>query len=780
MNKILKVFVSGPDQDKLAKRYTIMQRYEGFVLIQVPEADVEKIQKRYPVEDITDQYILKVGDLTIDTSIAPAKTPGLVGEEAESFAMPAVAPVSGMEDRSAGTPGPHHYLVVFDGPIKSEWLQSITAVGGDLQVPYQNFTYVVKADEAALSKINELPFVRWTGHLPTWARIATALRDRPTLDDASNNLPRTRTLPATYMIEFFDSGDMNPARDPVEQLGAKIVGEDQAGKVMVVELTGNEDERMALLEALAAVRGVRSIRERAIKRISNDIAAKWMGALKVIDTNALGLSGDGEMIGIADTGLDSGDLASIHPDFSGRVVWIKSYPITTDYTSYIDNPGGDDGPADLDSGHGTHVSGSALGSGSASVGLSGQTNLIRGLAYNSKLVFQAIEQEMKWKNPAHFSKYGRFILAGLPLNLDDLFGDAYAQGARIHSDSWGGGDPGAYDTQCEQLDRFIWEHKDFCVFVAAGNDGSDHNLDGQVDPMSVSSPGTAKNCITVGACESLRPLFSKMTYGDWWPQDYPVPPLHDEPIADQPDKVAAFSSRGPTQDGRVKPDLVAPGTFILSTRSTRIAPNNMAWSGFSSSRMYFFMGGTSMSTPLVAGAAGLIREYLRKMQNISNPSAALIKAALIASTRRIKSSAPKKALSDNEQGFGRINLESLLMPLSPSKVYYLDVTSGIETGQSYNLNFEIKSSKVPLRIVMVYTDYPGRSLVNNLNLIARSPTGRLYAGNGQAGKLVLDNKNNIEALNISKPHAGNWQIQIIGANVPNGPQDFAIVYQGDI
>ena len=780
MNKILKVFVSGPDQDKLSKHYPIMQRYEGFVLIQISEMDAEKVQKRYLVEDITDQYMLKVGDLTIDTTSASVKTAGMAGEEAESFAIPAVAPVSGLEDQSEKTPGPHHYLVVFDGPIKAEWLQAVTNAGSELQVPYQNFTYVVQADEAALMKINELPFVRWTGHLPTWSRIATALRSRPNLDDTLNTLPRTRTLPATYMVEFFGSQYVEPARGPIEQLGAQIIGEDVPGKVMVIELTGSEDERMALLEALAAVHGVRSIRERTIKRISNDVAARWMGALSVLDTNSLGLSGDGEIIGVADTGLDSGDLAALHPDFNGRVACIKSYPITTDYASHIDNPGADDGPADLDSGHGTHVTGSVLGSGSASAGLPGQTSLIRGLAYNSKLVFQAIEQEMEWKDPAFFSKYGRFILSGLPLNLNDLFDDAYTQGVRIHSNSWGGGDPGAYDTQCEQLDRFIWEHKDFCVLIAAGNDGSDRNQDGQVDPMSVSSPGTAKNCITIGACESLRPIFSNLTYGSWWPQDYPVAPLHDVLIANQPDEVAAFSSRGPTLDGRTKPDLVAPGTFILSTRSTRIAPNNMAWAGFTPSRMYFFMGGTSMATPLAAGAAGLIREYLRKIQNLPNPSAALIKAALIASAVRIKSIAPKNAISDNDQGFGRVNLESILIPTPPAKVYFLDVAPGVETGQSYNLTLNVTSNSAPLRIVMVYTDYPGRSLVNNLNLIARSPTGRIYAGNALSGKLILDNKNNIEALNILKPRVGSWQVQVVGANIPNGPQDFAIVYQGDI
>jgi serine protease AprX len=778
MTKIIKVFISRADQDKLAKRYTITQRYDDFVLVQASPEDAEKLVHKYLVEDISDQFILHLGDRVIDTTRTPSEADAFSEEASFSFGMAAAAPAGGLPEIETETPGPHHYLVVFAGPIKSEWLEAVAASGGELRAPYQNFTYVVCADQEATGKISALSFVSWVGRLPTWARIASAIRSRPNLDDTSASLPRTRTLPATYLVEFFTPEDMIQARAPFLQLGAQITGEDERAGVLIVQLSGSEDERLDLLEALAAVHGVRSIRERAIKRISNDLAPQLLGCSVSMDVNGLGLSGEGEIIGVADTGLDSGDPASIHPDFTGRVVWIKSYPITDDYAQYINNPGGNDGPADLDTGHGTHVTGSALGSGAASQNLAGQVTPIRGLAYNARLAFQAIEQEMQWANPAFISKYGRYMLSGIPLDLCELFEDAYAQGVRIHSNSWGGGDPGAYDTQCEQLDRFVWEHKDFSILVAAGNDGSDRDRDGLVDPMSVSSPATAKNCITIGACESRRPSFKQATYGRWWPNDYPVPPLRDDRMADDPQQVAAFSSRGPTTDGRIKPDLVAPGTFILSTRSTQISPNNMAWSSFTGSRMYFFNGGTSMATPLAAGAAALVREYLRKVQTIANPSAALIKAVLIAGASRIKSASPKSTICDNEQGFGRINLDAVLAPAAPAHVAFLDSTNGLQTGQSSSLEVEILSNKIPLRVVLAYSDFPGRSLVNNLNLIVRSPNGRIYAGNSPSGKLALDNKNNLEVLLIPHPRAGKWQVQVIAANVPNGPQDFALVYRG--
>lgn len=771
MTIMLKVFAGAAEQEKLGKRYTVTQHYEDFCVIQATQAEADQLAKKYLVENISGQFILKIGDQVVDTTQPPST----------GSAMGGLEPAGGFDDlfgmAQAGTADleAHHYLVVFDGPIKQEWTQAVENAGGEIRAPYQNFTLVVLATAETIKQINQQPFVRWTGRLPAWSRIATEIRQQASSEQGPSEVSRTPTLPGTYVVVFFSPADMPQAVGAFQQFGVRIQATDENAGVMIIEARGDENEQMALLEALAAVHGVRSIRARSIKRISNNLAPRLMGAQRSLDPGQLGLSGEGEIIAVADTGLDSGDPQAIHPDFSGRVLAIKSYPVTMDYSDYILNPLADDGPADQDSGHGTHVAGSVLGSGSASRNLPGISTPIRGLAYNARLVFQAIEQEMNWSSPAFLSKYGRYLLAGIPLNLEDLLAYAYSQGARIHSNSWGGGDPGAYDTQCEQLDRFIWERKDFCVLFAAGNDGSDQDKDGIIDPMSISSPGTAKNCITIGACESKRRNFSDATYGLWWPNDYPVLPWRDDLIADNPEQVAAFSSRGPTLDGRVKPDLLAPGTFILSTRSRNLAPDNHAWADFGPSKLYFFNGGTSMATPLAAGAAALVREYLRKIIGIPNPTAALIKAALIAGATRIKSSAAKSSLSDNEQGFGKINLDAILAPTPPGKSLFLESSPGLQTGQSHLQKLLVVSNRVPLKVVLCYSDYPGHSLVNNLNLILRSPTGRIYVGSAPSGKLVLDNQNNVEVLKIPRPRPGEWQVQVIGANIPKGPQDFALV-----
>ena len=410
---------------------------------------------------------------------------------------------------------------------------------------------------------------------------------------------------------------------------------------------------------------------------------------------------------------------------------------------------------------------------------SGLVGRVRGLSYKAKLVFQAIEQEVDWKNPADEARFGRFLLAGIPADLTVLFQDAYTRGARIHSNSWGGGDPGAYDAQCEQLDRFVWNHKDMCVLVAAGNDGTDQDGDGKINSMSVTSPSTAKNCITIGASENKRPAFNSERYSDWWPSDYPVAPFKNAPMADDPGQIVPFSSRGPTSDGRFKPDVLAPGTFVLSTRSTRIAANNTAWAAYPPSRFYFHMGGTSMATPLAAGAVGLLRQYVRQRGVAGGPTAALLKALLIASAVRLATSGPTR-LVDNDQGYGLVNLESVLKPSQSRKLVMQNVSPGLRTGEAWRRTVAL-SAKARLRIVLAYSDYPGAALVNNLNLIVTAPSGTRYVGNqANAGSTTLDAANNVEMVDVPSAASGQWSVEVVGANVPQGRQDFALVIVGRV
>jgi subtilisin-like proprotein convertase family protein len=208
-----------------------------------------------------------------------------------------------------------------------------------------------------------------------------------------------------------------------------------------------------------------------------------------------------------------------------------------------------------------------------------------------------------------------------------------------------------------------------------------------------------------------------------------------------------------------------------------IAANNRAWSAYPPSRLYYYMGGTSMATPLTAGAVGLIREYLRTHIAIKNPSAALLKATLIAGAKRLAGYGTPGAVVDNDQGYGRVNLDAVLAPPRMPARAFIEITPGLRTGEVYTADIDVKSAAIPLRVVMAYSDYPGSALVNNLNLILIAPDGKRFVGNQTSGgSLTMDVKNNVEVIHIPNPSPGSWTLQVVGSNIPHGPQEFALVY----
>ena len=756
----LKILVSGPEAKAMSQEPGFVAGYDAFVVRHVDEATARALGRLYPVEDISDQYRVRLGGAEVDPL-----SPPVPATTARTRAR--AASVAAVVDDS-----PHHHLVQFIGPIKSEWLTALKKAGATLRGPGSGFTQVVKADGTALAAIKALPFVRWSGHLPHADRVAAGLAgpaDGP-------QLPRRRTLPGALRVEVFDKADIDRIADAAQALGFTVVHRDKAASQLQLRVEMPAQQLHQQVQALSAVHGVRWIGQRVIPRTSNHVAAGLVGQSQVSrPAPGLGLSGEGEIVAVCDTGLDSGNPQQIHADFAGRVVAVRSYPVAAGWAAWVTNAGADDGAADLDSGHGTHVAGSVLGDGAASA-----TSPVRvtGMAPKAKLVFQAVEQEVRWRPgvPGGDAEH-RFQLAGLPDNLTPLFQFAYDQGARIHSNSWGGGDPGAYDAQSRQFDDFVWRRKDMCFVIAAGNDGSDPDAagqaDGRINPGSVSSPGTAKNCITVGASENRRPEFNHHTYGSWWPNDFPLPPQRDDPMANRDLQVVAFSSRGPTSDGRVKPDVVAPGTFILSTRSTRLAPNNFAWGAWPANNRYFHMGGTSMATPITSGCVALLRQYLRTQRGVASPSAALLKALLIAGAQRLPGQAPATALLDNAQGYGRVDLDRSL-----KKVLLTTDAPGLRTGQLWQADLSVTTRSRDLRIVLAYSDFPGEGLVNNLNLIVTSPDGRRTVGNQRVGSgqaLVLDDRNNVEVVQANKAKPGTWRVEVVASNVAQGPQDFALV-----
>ncbi|WP_169120913.1 S8 family serine peptidase [Aromatoleum anaerobium] len=313
------------------------------------------------------------------------------------------------------------------------------------------------------------------------------------------------------------------------------------------------------LPELAALDEVRTIEPVVPVKLHNDVARK---ILRIDSTNPgpLQFEGDGQIVAVADTGFDKGLTTTVHPAFTGRV--LKLYPLGR-------------AKANDPHGHGTHVAGSVLADGNSTK--LGQR--VRGTAPRAKLVLQAL------LDPAGG-------LGGIPVNLQALFSPPYSvDGARVHTNSWGStvGD-GRYDSQAYELDDFVWQNRDCIICFAAGNEGTDADADGVVDPTSITPPGTAKNCITVGASENDRPTFA-LKYGSGWPIDFPTNPVASDLTANNPEGMVAFSSRGPTRDLRFKPDVVAPGTYVLSARSRDTTSTGF---GVSADPEYMYDSGTSV------------------------------------------------------------------------------------------------------------------------------------------------------------------------------------------
>src|SRR6185436_825892 len=211
----------------------------------------------------------------------------------------------------------------------------------------------------------------------------------------------------------------------------------------------------------AALDEVRHLEQVFPRKLANSVARTILR----VPATPTALMGAGEIIAVADTGFDKGSTTNTHPAFKGRVK--KLYA--------LGRPGRKDDP----DGHGTHVAGSVLGD-----GVSKADGPVRGTAPGARLVLQSVLD-------------ARGELGGLPDDLVDLFQSPYATDkARVHTNSWtSDGNFGVYDQQAFELDDFVYTHRDLLVCFAAGNDGTDGNSNGQIDPNSISPPATAKNCL---------------------------------------------------------------------------------------------------------------------------------------------------------------------------------------------------------------------------------------------------------------------------------------------
>jgi len=429
-----------------------------------------------------------------------------------------------------------------------------------------------------------------------------------------------------------------------------------------------------------------------------------------------GLTGAGQIIAIADSGLGNGQMDNPHPDLKSepgrmpKVIMLKSW---------AGRPTAED-----PNGHGTHMAGTIAGTGAASGGK------FAGIAPQASIYFQAILNQEGSPSP--------------PGDLSSLFAPAYAAAARIHVDGWGG-KGNTYSPGSAQVDNFIREHPDFLVIFGAGNDGP---LEG-----SLTNEANSKNALVIGAGEGARPAFG--------------------PEQDNVNEIAGFSSRGPAAGGRIKPDLVAPGTGIISAVSPLIKSN------FTANPQYTRMQGTSQAAAVTGGAVALLREYLQKEEKLNSPSAALLKAALINGATTIPGEGA---------GFGRLDLSSVILALKEKLFSYVDAQNPLQQDEKRSYSFEISNQAQPFVATLAWTDPTApagasKILVNNLDLIVTAPDGQKYLGNDDSRHGKADDKNNVERVIIPYPKTGTYTVEVKAAGLTGSirkntspAQDFALVF----
>lgn len=610
------------------------------------------------------------------------------------------------------------YLVQFSTPPTSahiSWLRQrkLTALRA---VP--DNALVVQLNSTDAAALRTVPGVRWLGSYAPQFRVSDLL-------DAAR-CGRAGTLPSIRLAVLPVPGaDTNQLAAQLEQLGTREPDED--GALIVTVPT-------KMIDSVTALPGVLLVDYAPLNELHNSVAASIVDARDM--WIARDFTGSNEIIAVADSGLDIGvNTTAIHDDFENNLG-------ATRIVAIYDNLG--DGASDPFTGHGTHVAASALGNGVLS-GAWPQTNGFpdtchAGIAPKARLVFQAQGSN----NPA---------VAGtvyLPTGILGLFNQAYAAGARIHQNSWGEDLFGRYDTVCRDLDLFTFRNPDFFVCFSAGNAGSDTNpANGVVDSGSIGAPAAAKNCIAVGATENVRNATESGTWGAMFSPRFPAAPINSDHVANAPTGMAAFSSRGPCQDGRIKPDIVAPGTFIASALSRAVNPANIdstLWGRgnlLAGQTNYVFGGGSSMAAPLVAGAAAVIREYLRVAHNFLNPPAALIKAILLNGATDINpgqygtgATQETGPAPNSVQGWGRLNLEDAFYRGPTYRMFFW--TNAFTTAQTFVTNVIVYDTNIPFKATLAWTDMAGSlnslntaltairggGLMNDLELRVVDPAGR--------------------------------------------------------
>lgn len=444
-------------------------------------------------------------------------------------------------------------------------------------------------------------------------------------------------------------------------------------------------------------------------------------------------------------------------------------------------------------GHGTHVAGIICGNGAASAT---KPVKITGVAPGVQLVSVGIRRAD-----------GNLEL---PPDMKDLFDIGKAQGAKIFNISLGRKVNSQYHLGSLSVDQFIYDNPEILVVVAAGNEGNASQ--GTLEYATLGSPATAKNALTVGAISGKRtqPVI-KLTWGARYPANFPKPPQSVYPMMSAGEEPALTSSSGPSDYNSIKPEVVAPGTFILSAKASTVPALTTSPEYFDES--YTFKTGTSMAAPFVTGMAALLREFLRKVHNCTNPSSALLKAIIVGCAHKINNS--RAAFADNsvevigfpdfDQGFGLVNLDKLInartAALNFRDIYNDNKTDALESRaepggtvkSKRDYNFTVPDNAGDISITLTWIDEAAKGIQNNLQLALQPKGGDWILGNmehmyqkdarfGSLSKVfnqLMDKNNNTEKILLTNAAPGKYKLRVMAQNTL-APQGYSLAVIGNV
>jgi hypothetical protein len=404
---------------------------------------------------------------------------------------------------------------------------------------------------------------------------------------------------------------------------------------------------------------------------------------------------------------DGGVPETTHVDFGGRIIT------------------GESGAAVMQ--HSTHVAGTLVGDGSNSQAEGGGGLQWMGMAPEASLVAFTYDSVLVELDPA---------IALLEIDVSN--------NSWVYPVSPGNcGDYGDYSGEAPEFDAVVRGAfgRAIPMVFAAGNerDDGDCGLDTTGGYWSLPPPATAKNVITVGAHQS------------------------------DAGTIAPFSSWGPVDDGRVKPDVTASG--CQQSGDFGIKSTSMAGWGYS------VLCGTSMAAPAVTGAIALLLEdWKARLPGAPLPSTFKALLAGFAQDRYLPG-------PDYRFGYGAIDIDLSMRELRTATT----VEDSVDHGIADLWSFHIPSGLDTLALTLAWDDPPGAelaetTLVNDLDLELLGPSGTTYlpfvpdpaaplspAGTGQ------NRLDNMEQVRVLAPQPGAWSARVVGTSVPQGPQVYSLV-----